>query len=128
MPASAPLDMLQSYVRAFESLQGEQVVPFYDLPCTFIRPDGVWVVQDAATSLVLANHLIDHARSQGYHRTETVGAAARTLAPNLADLTGTFVRFNADGAEIARFGFTYLVRLVDDAWKIVVAVAHEPVK
>ena len=118
-------DMLSEYVRAFETLRGENVVPFYELPCTFVRPDGVWIVSDDATALVLANHLIEHARNQGYHRTEVAALAERTLARGLAELTGMFVRYDASNAEIARFGFTYIVRGVADLWRIVVAVAHD---
>jgi hypothetical protein len=120
-----PAEMLRAYVGAFETLRGGHVVPFYELPCTFIRPDGVWVVQDEATALVLANHLIEQATAQGYCRTAVLGLAVRTLAPGLAEITGVFVRLDAADAEIARFGFTYIVRQGPDGWRIVVAVAHE---
>ena len=60
MMSGTPTDMLTAYVRAFETLRPEAVVPFYDLPCTFVRPDGVWIVQDEAVAVVLVNHLIDH--------------------------------------------------------------------
>ena len=120
-----PSAMIDAYVRAFETLHGENVVPFYELPCTFIRPDGAWVVQDQATALVLANHLIEHAKAQGYHRTEVVNLMIRALAPGLAELTGVFVRYDESQSEIARFGFTYIVRGGEDRWRIVVAVAHE---
>jgi hypothetical protein len=101
MPAT-PVDMLTAYVRAFETMIAEAVVPFYDLPCTFIRPDGVWVVQDAAAAVTLANHLIDHARSQGYQRTDVSRLAVRTLAANLAELKGVFVRYDALGLQEAQ--------------------------
>ena len=120
-----PLEMLNAYVRAFETLRAEEVVPFYELPCTFIRPDGVWVVQDEATALVLAGHLIEHAKSQGYHATETPEVVVRALAPGLAELSGVFVRYDAGRSEIARFGFTYIVREGRESWRIVVAVAHD---
>ena len=122
-----PSEMIDAYVRAFETLRGENVVPFYELPCTFIRPDGAWVVQDEATALVLANHLIEHAKGQGYRRTEVVDLMIRALAPGLAELTGVFVRYDGSQSEIARFGFTYIVRGGAGQWRIVVAVAHETV-
>jgi hypothetical protein len=120
-----PLEMLTAYVRAFQTLRAEAVVPFYELPCTFIRPDGTWVVQDEATALALANHLIEHATSQGYRRTELSEVTTRTLAPGLAELCGVFHRYDAADAEIARFGFTHIVRGGSDGWRIVVAVAHD---
>jgi hypothetical protein len=73
--------MLTACVRAFETLRAEAVVPFYELPCTFIRPDGAWVVQDESTALTLAGHLIEQAISQGYHRTDVARLAVRPLAP-----------------------------------------------
>jgi hypothetical protein len=121
----SPVEMLKAYVRAFESLRADEVIPFYELPCTFIRPDGVWVVQDEATALVLADHLIEHAKGQGYHRTEISELTMRTLAPAMVELYGVFVRYSASQAEISRFGFTYIIRGDFDRWRIVVAVAHE---
>jgi hypothetical protein len=117
--------MLNDYVKAFETQEASAVTPFYRLPCTFIRPDGVWVVSDDATAATLAAHLIDHARSQGYRRTETRNLEVRRLAAELAEMTGVFVRTNAANEEIGRSGFTYLVRRDDGAWRIVVAVAHD---
>jgi len=120
-----PSEMLTAYVRAFETLHAEEVIPFYSLPCTFIRSDGAWVVQDEATALVLAGHLIEHAKRQGYRRTEVFELAIRALAPELVELSGVFVRYDASQSEIGRFGFTYIVRGGFDRWKIVVAVAHD---
>jgi hypothetical protein len=120
-----PLELLTAYVRAFETLSAEAVVPFYDLPCTFVSPDGVWVAQNEATAVALVNHLIDHARSQGYHRTDVSGLAIRPLAAGLAELAGVFERYDAAQKRFARFGFTYIVRQGDRGWRIAVAVAHD---
>lgn len=120
-----PSEMLDAYVRAFETLRAEGVVPFYQLPCTFIRPDGVWFVEDEATALVLVNHLIEHAKQQGYVRTSVSELSMRTLAPVLVELNGVFIRYGESQSEIARFGFTYILRGDSDGWKIVVAVAHD---
>jgi len=79
--------MLTAYVRAFEAQQAAEVAPFHDLPCTFIRPDGLWIVQDAATALVLAEHLIEQAQAQGGRRTEISALTVRTLARGLAELS-----------------------------------------
>lgn len=121
----SPAEMLKEYLKAFETLEASAVTPFYRLPCTFIRPDGVWVVSDEATAKTLAAHLIDHARSQGYRRTETRGLEVRRLASELAIMTGVFVRTDAATVEIGRSGFTYVVRRDNSSWKIVVAIAHD---
>jgi hypothetical protein len=124
MPAT-PTETLTGYVRAFESLRAEAVVPYYELPCTFVRPEGVWVVHDEAAAVILVNQLIEYAQSQGYHRTDISRLAVRTLAANLAALEGVFVRYDAAQEEIARFGFTYIVRRGEGGWRIAVAVAHD---
>lgn len=121
-----PLEMLASYVRAFETLHADKVIPFYELPCSFIRPDGTWVVTDEATALVLVAHLIEHAKGQGYRSTRVSELTVRALAPGLAELSGVFTRYDAFLSEIGRFGFTYIVRGCGDGWKIIVAVAHDP--
>ena len=120
-----PKDMLAAYVRAFETLRAAEVVPFYDLPCTFLRPDGLWVVQDTASALVLVEHLIEHAKAQGYRRTEVSGLTVRTLGQGLVELSGVFLRRDTSGSEVGTFGFTYILRGGPDQWKIVVAVAHD---
>lgn len=120
-----PSEMLTAYVHAFETLRADEVIAFYRLPCTFIRSDDAWIVQDEATALVLAGHLIEHAKGQGYCRTEVSELTTRALAPGLAELSGVFVRYNAAQSEIGEFGFTYIVRADADRWRIVVAVAHD---
>jgi ketosteroid isomerase-like protein len=122
-----PAEMLEAYVKAFASQNVAAVVSFYLLPCTFIRPDGTWTVSDNATAATLAAHMIDHARSQGYARTETRDLEVRRLAQGLAHMTGVFVRYDASDHEIGRFGFTYVVRDDGQGWKIVVAAAHDPI-
>jgi hypothetical protein len=124
--STTPSETIRAYVHAFETLHAEEIVPFYFLPCTFIRPDGTWVVQDDGTAVVLVRHLLDHAISQGYRNTVISQLTVRALAPALAEAYGNFERFDAQGASIGRFGFTYVLREVHGQWKIIVAIAHDP--
>jgi hypothetical protein len=41
-----PQETLTAYTLAFESLDPDAVVAFYDLPCAFISPVGTSVVPD----------------------------------------------------------------------------------
>jgi ketosteroid isomerase-like protein len=125
--SESPETMLASYVEAFSSQDADAVVHFYQLPCSFIRPDGVWVASDRETAVTVAAHMIDHARNQGHARTEILGLAVRRLADVLAELSGVFVRYDAANSEIGRFGFTYVARRSDNQWQIVVAIAHDAV-
>jgi hypothetical protein len=112
-------------VRAFETLDPDAVVSFYHLPCMFIGPPGVTLVSDSNAARGMASHLIEHARSQGYRRTEIYDLEVRTLAESLASISGVLARFNSNEEEISRFGFAYTMRKDAAGWKIVVAVAHD---
>ena len=119
-----PETTLAAYLRAFESLDPDAIVPFYRLPCMFIAATGVTIVPDAAGARGVASKLIEHARSQDYRRTEILNLEVRMLAEQLASLSGLFARFNSSEEEISRFGFAYTMLRADTGWQIVVAIAH----
>jgi hypothetical protein len=123
--ARDPQEALHAYVRAFETLNPEAVISFYHAPCTFIAPFGVTVAADVEAARRIASALIEHARCQGYRRTDTSQLHTRTLASNLVLLSGVFVRFGATNQEIGRFGFTYVMRDDGTGWRIVTAIAHD---
>jgi len=121
-----PESAFQAYIQAVETLDPEMALPFYHLPSMFIAPHGVFPVPDTNTARTLLSQFMTQLRSQAYRRTEVLGLTVRNLAPDLASCAGTFVRFNAGGDEIARVGFTYLLRNAG-SWKLVVAALHEPI-
>lgn len=122
----SPEAALRAYVAAFESLNVEAVVPFYDSPCLFIAPFGVSMAVDTAAARPIATAMIEHARSVGYRRTEIRDLRLERLADNLATLSGDFIRFGEGDAEVGRMGFTYIMRDVGAGWRFVVAVGRDP--
>ena len=120
-----PDEALREYVRAFERLDPDAVASFYHLPCMFLGPPGVTVVSDPAAARGVASHLIEHARSQGYRRTEIQELETRTLAESLASISGVFTRFNSEEEEIGRFGFSYIMRRDAEGWRILLAAAFD---
>src|SRR5512139_1417662 len=94
-----PEETLRAYLRAFESLDPDAVVPFYHLPCMFITPVGVTLVSHADSARGVASTLIDHARSQDYRRTDCLALDVKLLGQRLASLSGTFARFDSKGEE-----------------------------
>ncbi len=121
-----PESAFHTYMRALETLNPEAALQFYHVPGMFIAPQGVFVMTDTDTARALLSQFMSQLRSQSYLRTEVVGLSVRNLSPDLASCTGTFVRFNTGGEEIARLGFTYTMRNAG-SWKIIVAALHEPV-
>lgn len=120
-----PVETLSAYVAAFETADPDLVAPFYHSPCLFVAPFGVSLAADPEAARRTASALVAHARSLGYRRTETSRVERRSLASNLVEVTGVFVRFDGQDREIGRFGFTYVLREDGTGWKIVVAVAHD---
>lgn len=123
--AHDPVETLRAYVKAFETLDPEVVFPFYHTPCMFIAPFGVSIASETDAARHTASALIEHARSQGYQRTEITQLRQRNLASSLVSLSGVFVRFGVENLVIGRFGFTYIMRHDGARWRIVVAVAHD---
>ena len=121
-----PETAFHAYIRGFETLDPEAALPFYHLPAMFIGPQGVFAAPDTHTARALLSQFMEQLRNQSYGRTEIVGLTVRKLSPALASCAGTFVRFNIEGEETARVGFTYTLRHAD-SWKIVVAIVHEPI-
>ncbi len=121
-----PQSAFEAYIRAFETLDPEPVLPFYHLPCMFIAPQGVFTALDTDAARTLLSRFMGQLRSQSYRRTEVLGLAVRALSPTLASCVGTFVRFNSGDHEMARLGFTYLMRH-SGAWQIIVAAVYEPI-
>ena len=122
-----PETVFLAYVRAFETLDPEVVLPFYNVPSMFVTPQTVFAVPDANTARALLSQVMGQLRSQSYRRTEVLGLTVRKLSPGLASCAGVFVRFTTGGEEIVRIGFTYTMQNAAGVWKIVVAVVHEPV-
>jgi hypothetical protein len=123
----SPEAALHAYLRAFETLDPEAALAFYHVPCIFIAPQGVVAAPDASTVRATLAQVMGQLRAQAYRRTEVRGLEVRELASGLASCAGEFARFNAGGEEIARPGFTYIMRRSDGAWRIVVATLHDPV-
>jgi hypothetical protein len=121
-----PKSAFLAYMRAFEKLDPEIVLPFYQFPAMFIAPQGVFAAPDAGTARALLSQLMEQLRGQSYRRTDVADLVVRHLPPSLALCSGVFVRFNASGQEIARLGFIYTMRSNAGSWQIVVALLHEP--
>ncbi len=115
-----------AYIRAFEPLDPEAVLPFYHLPGMIMAPQGVFPLPDAHTAQALLTQFMAPLRAQSYRRTEVSGLKVSPLSSGLASCAGVFVRFNASDREIARLDFTYIMRNSGGSWRIVVAVVHDP--
>ena len=117
---------IRDYAEAFARGDIDTLVSLLHEPCIYIRPTGVTVFPDSGAARAGLSVGMEQMRAEGYDHTEFVGVARRALSPDLAAVSGTFVRIATDGRELNRAGFTYTLRLVEGRWRLVCGIIHEP--
>ena len=122
-----PLEAVRSYAHAFETLEPQAVVPFYDEPCFVTSPQGSVALPAHADVERFFEPLMGDLRKQGYATTELQQLEERRLGPTMAMVTGRGIWRKGDGTELRRFGAVYLLRKTGDAWRIAVAAFHDDV-
>lgn len=124
-PAEATL---REYADAFARGDLNAVVACIHIPCMYITATGVVVFPDEDVASAALSLGMEQMRSQRYHRTEFVGLTSRALSSELASVSGTFVRVDADGRELNREAFTYTFRSDKGRWRLVCAIIHNPLE
>jgi ketosteroid isomerase-like protein len=122
----AVLETFRRYIRAFETLRPEAVVPYYNEPCLFISPEGVVTLQTSADVAGFFTKVMAGLRGDGYASSAFPDLQVLALSDALTMVRGVGSWKRADGTDLRRFGLTYTLRKSDAAWRIVVAVAHDP--
>jgi ketosteroid isomerase-like protein len=125
-PDEVVLETFRRYVRAFETLRPDAVVPYYHEPCVFISPQGVVPLHTSAEIVAFFANVMASLHRDGYASSEFPDPEALRLSDALTMLRGVGSWKRADGTELRRFGATYTFRKGDTGWRIVVAVVHDP--
>jgi ketosteroid isomerase-like protein len=116
----------QQYVRAFEALDPDAILPFYDEPCLSISPQGSVPLLTHADVKQFFQPLMADLRKQGYAASEFPQLRGTLLSQTLTLVSGNGVWRKRGGEELRRFGLTYLLRRTDRSWRIAVAAIHDP--
>jgi ketosteroid isomerase-like protein len=124
--AADGVDAFQRYVRAFQSLDADAILPFYDEPCLLISPQGSVPLLTHADVKRFFQDLMADLRKQGYGSSEFPQLRGTLLSQTLTLVSGTGVWRKTGGEELRRFGLTYLLRRTDHSWRIAVAAIHDP--
>ncbi|MGB8433589.1 MAG: nuclear transport factor 2 family protein [Burkholderiales bacterium] len=122
----AIVQAFRNYVQAFQTLDLHTTLTYFHLPCMFISPQGVHVLLTAADVETLLTQVMQGLKARGYARSELLDLHVNQMGSNTALVTVSRVRYAADGQELERFGETYTLRRIEDGWKIVVAMIHDP--
>ncbi len=125
-PSEVVLETFRRYVKAFETLQPEAVVPYYHEPCLFMSPQVVMTLQSSANVVAFFTTVMAGLRGDGYASSAFPHLRVRMLSDVVATVEGVGTWKRADGTELRRFGLTYTLRRNDSGWRIAVAVVHDP--
>ena len=125
--AAEPLAAVRSYIHAFERLEPETILPYYDEPCLITSPEGSVALPTHTDVKALFERSMGDLRKQGYAASEFRQLEETRLGQTLAMVTGRGIWRKADGTELRRFGAVYILRRTNDAWRIAVAAFHEDV-
>jgi hypothetical protein len=121
------LKKFSEYARTFNLLEPTQVAPFFHLPAMLMTSDIVAPMKSLDEVIEAFKPLMTKLKHDNFDRSEIIGNLQVTqFSDNQGQVVGVAKRFAIGNKQIEHFGFTYTLRKVDDDWKIIVGVIHEP--
>jgi ketosteroid isomerase-like protein len=120
------IEAFRRYTQAFQSLDPRAVVPHFHEPALMISPRGVAALPTGAAVEQVYARVMAELPAQGYARTEFSSLVGRRLSNDTAVVSGSGVWKKASGESFNSFGITYTLRRVGEAWRIIVAIIHDP--
>jgi len=116
-----------SYSLAFNTLEPIKVEPFFHSPSMLMTSEQVVVMHKPEEILGVFKALMESLKLKNYKESKIIGGLNATqLSDNQGLVGGVAKRFDKDNQEIEHFGFTYTLRKVEDEWKIIGGVIHDP--
>jgi ketosteroid isomerase-like protein len=115
-----------NYVQTFQRLDPHATLSYFHIPCMFIPPRGVPVLATPADVEALLTQVMEGLKARNYARSELTELHAHQMSENTALVSVSRVRYTTDGEELERLGETYTLRRTEGAWKIAVAMIHDP--
>ena len=126
------LNTFQDYAKTFEALNPLAVLRFYHYPALLISSTKVAALNHQLEGLIKLSFVMAKLKFRGYDHARTESLSVRQLDNHLAIVSGTVIRYKKDRQakddnELERFGLTYTLRKVDETWKIITGMLHDPV-
>ena len=119
-----------SYVADFAAVvrgdidDARHLLSYYALPLLVSSDAGCLVLGDEGQLLAFAQQQMEGLRSAQYDRSDVLDAETTLLNRSCALHRGRFVRLRADGTEIARAEFTYVIIEGPVGRRIAALIAH----
>jgi ketosteroid isomerase-like protein len=115
-----------NYIQTFQTLDPRATLPYFHVPCMFIPPQGVRVLETAADVEALLTEIMQGLKARGYARSQLMELHVKGMSGNTALVSVSRARYATDGRELERLGETYTLRRTERGWKIAVAMIHDP--
>jgi len=119
-------DTLRDYYAASNKHDLPGMVSYFHEPFTFITPAGVRTFATHADAIPLVEGFFARRVAMGAVRTDWTESHVKQLSDTLAVAGIAVVRFAADGGELERVGWTYLLQSTASGWRIAVLASHPP--
>ena len=121
---AAVIQTLRDYYAASNKHDVQSMVPYYHEPVVFITARGVISRATHTDAALVLTEFIDRLRAMGAARSEWAESHVKQLSDTLAVAGIVVVRYKADGEELERVGWTYLLHKTSGGWKIAVLAGH----
>lgn len=123
---AAAIKAFKDYVAAVGTLDPQQVAPYYHEPLMFVTAARAGALATRADIEAWLKPVFAGMKERGYARSDWSEFQAKLLSNGVAVISTQTVRYKADGQELERVGFTYLLRKTTQGWKVAVLVGHDP--
>ena len=116
---------LSDYLNGFVSLDAQRVGGLGHEPFMFISSGRTSMLSTHADIESWIKPIFADLKQRGYGRSEWPQLQVKLLTKDIAVASALIVRYKTDGAEMERFGATYLLRKTADGWRIAVFARHD---
>jgi ketosteroid isomerase-like protein len=120
------IQAFKNYVAEVGSLDAQRVAAYYHEPLMFVTTARAGAFNTRAEIEAWLKSVFAGMKQRGYARSDWSDFHAKMLSAGVAVISTQTVRYKADGQELERLGFTYLLRKTGDGWKVAVLVGHDP--
>ena len=120
----AVIQTLRDYYAASNKQDVQGMVSYYHEPVVFITPRGVIARATRTDASAVLTEFIEQLRAMAAARSEWAESHVKQLSDTLAVAGIVVVRYQADGQELERLGWTYLLHKTGGGWKIAVLAGH----
>jgi ketosteroid isomerase-like protein len=120
-------DVVSGYYDAF-GRDSAAASAFYGEPTLIVIPSQVIMLRTRADVEASIDELVATLKAGGYSHSKLGEHRVKLLNPTTALYSTVAIRMKADGTELQRSGFTYLLHKSNAGWKIHEIIATDPDK